>query len=155
MKEEISVYFRGAGVAGQDTGPAWMGRGKRPVLRVVAAWEGRSILPGTKRTKYSRQRRLVRGDLPLRTPRRGKRQIRTIPVKSVRAGHWNDTSLRQPPPAASAKDGFGRFTVSAACSADFVCLCRVSPLPSTPWPWYRPVAATPIPPYPATHGRRA
>ena len=51
----------------------------------------------------------VRGDLPLRTPQRGKRQIRSIPSKSVRAGRRDNSSLRRPPPAAPAKDGSGRF----------------------------------------------
>ncbi len=85
----------------------------------------------------------------------GQRQIRAISARNVRAGHSDDTSLCQPPPAAPAKDGFGRFRVSAACGADLVCLYRASPPPSTPWLWYRPVVATPIPPSPATRGRRA
>jgi hypothetical protein len=59
------------------------------------------------------------------------------------------TSLRQPPPAAPAKDGFERFIVNAACGADLVCFYRVSLLPSTLWPWYRSVAVTPSQPCPA------
>jgi hypothetical protein len=85
----------------------------------------------------------------------GQRQIRAISARNVRAGHSDDTSLRRPPPAAPAKDGFGRFTVSAACGADLVCLYRAPPPPSTPCLWYRPIVAVPIPPSPATRGRRA
>jgi hypothetical protein len=49
MKEEISVYFRiafrGAGVAGQDTGPAWMGSGKRQFNRRLLRGKGRATFP--------------------------------------------------------------------------------------------------------------
>jgi hypothetical protein len=34
--------FSGAGVAGQDTGPAWMGSGKHPVVMGGCSAEGRS-----------------------------------------------------------------------------------------------------------------
>jgi hypothetical protein len=82
----------------------------------------------TKRTKNSRQRRLVHGDLPLRTPRRGS-------GKSGRISEERDLSIELPTPASasgSGKNGFGRFRVSAACGADLSCLCRVSLPLSTP-----------------------
>jgi hypothetical protein len=107
--------------------------------------------PQRARTKNSRQRRLVREDLPLRTPRRGS-------GKSGPISEEKDLSIELPTPAsatAPAKDGFGRFRGSAACGADLVCLYRASPPPSTPWLGYCPVPAVPIPPCPATHGRRA
>ena len=99
-----------------------------------ARYCGRCILPGTKRTKNSRQRRLAREDLPLRTPRRGSGKSK--PSQQGTSGPDIETiaSLRQPPPAARAKDGFGRLTVSAACGADLVYLCRVSLPLSTPSP---------------------
>ena len=59
----------------------------------------------TKRTKNSRQRRLVREDLPLRTPRRG--SGKSGPISEER-----DLSIKLPTPAsatAPAKDGFGTF----------------------------------------------
>jgi hypothetical protein len=78
-------------------------------------------VPGIKRgwdcTKNSRQRRHVQRDLPLKTPQRGSGKSEPS-VGNVRAGQWNDASLRQPPPAAPAKDGFGKFTVNAACCVD-------------------------------------
>ena len=105
----------------------------------------------TKRTTNSRQRRLVRGDLPLRTPRRGCGKSESISEEM-------NLDMELPAPAsatAPAKDGFGRFMVSAACGADLSCLCRASPLPSTPSPWHRRAAAAPIQPYPAIRGQRA
>jgi len=49
MKEEISVYFRtafrGAGVAGPDTGPAWMGSEKRQFDRRLQRGKGRATFP--------------------------------------------------------------------------------------------------------------
>ena len=124
----------------------------------VAAREGRSILPGTKGSKLhegqppaaARAERFAAKNAPA-----GQRQIKTIPIKSVRAGQWKDTSLRQPSPAAPAKNGFGRFMVNAACCVDLFGIYRGSPLLSTPWPWRRPVVAVPIPPCPVTRGRRA
>jgi len=48
-KEEIAVYFRtafrGAGVAGQDTGPAWMGSEKRQFDRRLQRGKGRATFP--------------------------------------------------------------------------------------------------------------
>jgi hypothetical protein len=104
-----------------------------------------------KRTKNSRQRRLVREDLPLRTPRRGSGKSKPISEEM-------NLDMELPAPAsatAPAKDGFGRFRVSAACGADLSCLYRASPPPSMPSLWSRPVAATPIRPSPAIRGRRA
>jgi hypothetical protein len=65
----------------------------------------------------------------------GQRQIKTISVRNVRAGHWYDTLPAPASASGSGKDGFGRFRVSAACGADLVCLYRASPPPSTPWLW--------------------
>ena len=99
------------------------------------------------RTKNSRQRRLVQVDLPLRAPQRGSGKSRPISE--------DEFAYRTASASGSGKKGFIRFTVSAACGADLACLCRASPQPSTPWPWYRQVAATPILPCPAIHDRRA
>jgi len=143
---------------GQDIGRASMGSGKRLVLWTVTAWEGRIDLPGKEvgpALRAAASGGNVQGDLPQRTPQRGKRQIRTIPTKSVRAGRRDDASLRQPPPAAAAKNGFGRFIVSAACRVDLFWIYRGSLQLSTPWPWRRPVVEVPIPPCPVTRGRRA
>ena len=98
-----------------------------------------------------------KGDLPLKTPQRGSGKSEQLQGGESGPDFGTITSLRQPPPAAPAKDGFGRFTVSAACCADLFWTDRGSLPLSTPWPWYRPVplAAVPIPPCPATHGRRA
>src|ERR1700679_1920586 len=83
----------------------------------------------------------------------GQRQIR--PISGERPGRTVEGHLPAPASASgSGKDGFGRIRVSAACGADLVCLYRVSPPPSTPWPWSRLVAATPIPPCLVTRGRR-
>jgi hypothetical protein len=63
------------------------------------------MYPTTKRTKNSRQRRLVRGDLPLRTPRRGCGKSKLISEEM-------DWDMELPAPAsatAPAKDGFGSF----------------------------------------------
>jgi len=68
--------------------------------------------------KCSRQRRHVQRDLPLRTPQRGSGKSEQSQLRASGAGRWDDASLRQPPPAAPAKDGFGRFIVSAPCYVD-------------------------------------
>jgi hypothetical protein len=61
-------------------------------------------------TRNSRQRRHVQRDLPLKTPQRGSGKSRTISVRSVRAGHWDDYV---PAPASASgsgkKDGLGKF----------------------------------------------
>src|SRR5216684_6906030 len=60
-------------------------------------------------TKYSRQRRHVQGRFAAKNAPAGQRQIRTISVRRIRPDIGTITSLRQPPPAAPAKDGLGRF----------------------------------------------
>src|SRR5579863_3211639 len=86
----------------------------------------------------------------------GQRQIRTISVRRIRAGHW-DNYLPAPASASgSGKRRLGEVQVSAACCADLFWTDRGSLPLLTPWPWYRLlVAAAPIPPCPATRGRRA
>ncbi len=106
-------------------------------------------------TKYSRQRRHVQRDLPLRTPQRGSGKSEQSRLRASGPDIGTITSLRQPPPAAPAKNGFGRFMVNAACCVDLFWIYRGSLPLSTPWPWRRPVAAVPIPPCPVTRGPRA
>ena len=89
------------------------------------------LISGTKRTKNSRQRRLVRGDLPLRTPRRG--CGKSEPCQ--REESMLDSGME--PPYASLrqrlrrKTASGCSTVSLPCGADLAWIYRASPLPST------------------------
>ncbi len=116
------------------------------------------LLPGTKRLELheeqppaaARAERFAAKNAPA-----GQRQIRTISVRSVRAGHWDDHLPAPASASGSGKNGFGRFTVNAACCVDLFWIYRGSLPLSTPWPWRRPVAAVPIPPCPVTRGRRA
>jgi hypothetical protein len=71
-------------------------------------------------TKYSRQRRHVQRDLPLRTPQRGSGKSEQSQGGASGPDMGTTTSLRQPPPAAPAKDGFGRFIVNAPCCVDLL-----------------------------------
>jgi hypothetical protein len=48
----------------------------------------------------------------------GQRQIRTMSVRRIRAGHWDDYLPVPASASGSGKDGFGRFMVSAACCGD-------------------------------------
>jgi hypothetical protein len=57
-------------------------------------------------TKYSRQRRLVQRDLPLKNAPAGQRQIRTTSVRRVRAGLWNNYL---PAPASASGSGKRRL----------------------------------------------
>ena len=90
---------------------------------------GRCILPGTKRTKNSRQRRLVREDLPLRTPRRGSGKSK--PSQQGTSGPDIETiatpyaSLRQRLRPKTASGGSRSAQLVALTSFAFVvCLCR-------------------------------
>jgi hypothetical protein len=71
-------------------------------------------------TKYSRQRRHVQRDLPLRTPQRASGKSERSQGGASGPDIGTTTSLRQPPPAAPAKDGFGRFIVNAPCCVDLL-----------------------------------
>jgi hypothetical protein len=108
-------------------------------------------------TKYSRQRRHVQGRFAAKNAPAGRRQIRTISVRRIRAGHWDDYLPAPASANGSGKRRLGEVQVSAACCADLFWTDRGSLPLLTPWPWYRPVpvAAVPIPPCPATRGRRA
>jgi hypothetical protein len=108
-------------------------------------------------TKYSRQRRHVQRRFAARNAPAGQRQVRTISLKRIRAGHWADYLPAPASASGSGKRRLGEVQVSAACCADLFWTDRGSLLLLTPWPWYRPVpvAAVPIPPSPATRGRRA
>jgi hypothetical protein len=68
-----------------------------------ARCESRSAIHELNCTETSRQRRLVQRDVPLRTPRRGSGKSEPISEEI----HLISNSLRQPPPAAPAKNGFG------------------------------------------------
>ena len=81
-------------------------------MSVSSETEGRvsfSAQKGWNRTKNSRQRRLVREDLPLRAPRRGCGKSEQYLQGMSGPDIGTIASLRQPPPAAPAKDGFGRL----------------------------------------------
>src|ERR1700722_7591947 len=108
-------------------------------------------------TKYSRQRRHVQGRFAAKNAPAGQRQIRTISVRRVRAGHWDDSLAAPSSASGSGKRRLGEVQVSAACCADLFWTDRGSLPLLTPWPWHRPVrvVAVPISPCPATRGRHA
>ena len=95
--------------------------------KTPGAWSGCSAgraeqcLPGTKRLELhevqppaaARAKRFAAKNAPA-----GQRQIRAIPTKSVRAGRWDDYLPAAASASGSGKNGFGRFTVSAAYCAD-------------------------------------
>ena len=146
FRSTSALHFR-AGRCGAGHNPCMDMKWKLPVL--WALHPSRHKAHEEQPPAAARARRFAAKNAPA-----GQRQIGTISATSARAGHGNDCLPAQPPPAAPAKDGFGRFTVSAACGADLVCLCRVSLPLSTSSPWSPLVAATPIPPSPAIRGRR-
>jgi len=137
---------------------AWMGSGKRPALRTVAAQEERRFLPGTKRSELHEVQPPAAaraGRFAAKSAPAGQRQIRTISVRRIQAGNLDDCLPAPASASGSGKNGFGRFTVNAACCVDLFWIYRGSLRLSTPWPWRRPVAAVPIPPCPVTRGPRA
>ena len=137
----------------------WLNRNRedRPKGKAAVAPTPSAISRDWNCTKYSRQRRHVRGRFAAKNAPAGQRQIRTISVRRIQAGHWDDYLPAPASASGSGKRRPGEVQVSAACCADLFWTDRGSLPLLTPWPWYRPVpvAAVPIPPCPATRGRRA
>jgi hypothetical protein len=85
-------------------------------------------------TKYSRQRRHVHGRFAAKNAPAGQRQIRTISVRRIRAGHWDDYLPAPASASGSGKRRLGEVQVSAACCADLFWTDRGSLPLLTPWP---------------------
>jgi len=95
----------------------------------------RSIFPGIRRLMLHEEQppaaARAQGFAAKNAPA-GRRQIRTISAKTVLARHWADTLPAPASASGSGQNGFGRFTVSAACCADLFWTDRGSLLLWTP-----------------------
>ena len=89
----------------------WLNRNRedRPKGKAAVAPTPSAISRDWNCTKYSRQRRHVRGRFAAKNAPAGQRQIRTISARRIRAGHWDDYLPAPASASGSGKRRLGRF----------------------------------------------